>query len=73
MPQLVPFPTDSTKYHGVKEFSQIACANLEIAHNAIIKAHINATYKANQACAEEKPFKVGDLAYLLMANINLLK
>jgi hypothetical protein len=73
MPRLVPFPTDGIKYRGVKEFAQRARANLEIAHDAIIEARINATYKANQTRAEEKPFKVGDLAYLSTANLNLPK
>ena len=73
MPRLVPFPTDGIKYHGVKEFTQRARTNLEIAHDAIIKARVNATYKANQTRAKEKPFKVGDLAYLSTANLNLPK
>jgi len=73
MPRLVPFPTDGIKYRGVKEFAQRARTNLEIAHDAIIEARINATYKANQTRAEEKPFKVGDLAYLSTANLNLPK
>ena len=44
-----------------------------MAHDAIIEARIHRTYQANKHCSEEKPFKVGDLAYLSMANLNLLK
>ena len=73
MPRLVAFPTEGIKYRGVQEFAQRARANLEIAHDAIIEARINATYKANQTRAKETPFEVGDLAYLSTANLNLPK
>jgi hypothetical protein len=73
MPQLVAFPTDGIKYRGVKEFAQRARANLEIAHDAIIEARVRATYQANLSRSEEKPFGVGDLAYLSTANLNLPK
>jgi hypothetical protein len=73
MPRLVAFPTDGIKYCGVKEFAQRARANLEIAHDAIIEARIRATYQANLSRSEEKPFGVGDLAYLSTANLNLPK
>ena len=73
MPRLAPFPTHDIKYHGVEEFAQWARANLEMAHDAIIEARIHRTYQANKHCSEEKPFKVGDLAYLSTANLNLLK
>ena len=73
MPRLVSFPTEDIKYHGVKEFVQRARANLEITHDAIIEARVCATYNANQTHAEEKPFQIGDLAYLSMANLNLPK
>jgi hypothetical protein len=73
MPRLVPFPTDDIKYRGVKEFAQRARANLEIAHDAIIEARVTATYQANRKRSEEKPFKIGDLAYLSTANLNLPK
>jgi len=71
MPRLTPFPTHSIKYCGVEEFAQQARANLEMAHDAIIEAHIHSTYLANKHRSEEKPFEVGDLAYLSMANLNL--
>ena len=48
MPWLTPFPTEDIKYQGVKEFAQRAQANLEIAHDAIIEAHIMATYHVNR-------------------------
>jgi hypothetical protein len=73
MPQLVAFPTNGIKYRSVKEFAQRARVNLEIAHDAIIEAHIQATYQANLSRSEEKPFGVGDLAYLSTANLNLPK
>jgi hypothetical protein len=73
MPRLVSFPTENIKYRGVKEFVQRARANLEIAHDAIIEARVRATYNANQTRAKEKPFQVGDLAYLSTANLNLPK
>ena len=48
-------------------------ANLEMAHDAIIEAHVHSTYQANRHHSEEKPFEVGDLAYLSMVNLNLPK
>ena len=47
MPRIVPFPTEDIQYPGVKEFAQRACANLEMAHDAIIKARMTATYHTN--------------------------
>jgi len=44
-----------------------------MAHDAIIEARIHSTYQANKHCSEEKPFEVGDLAYLSTANLNLPK
>ena len=44
-----------------------------MAHDAIIEAHVHSTYQANRHHSEEKPFEVGDLAYLSTANLNLLK
>jgi hypothetical protein len=73
MPHLVPFPTDNIKHCGVKEFTQRAWANLEITHDAIIEARVMATYHANWRRSEEKPFEIGNLAYLSTANLNLLK
>jgi hypothetical protein len=73
MPQLVPFPTDDIKYRGVKEFAQRARANLEIAHDAIIEARVNATYQANKLRSDEPVYQIGDLVYLSTANLNLPK
>ena len=73
MPQLVPFPTDDIKYRGVKEFAQRARANLEIAHDAIIEARVNARYQANKLRSDEPVYQVGDLVYLSTANLNLPK
>jgi hypothetical protein len=73
MPRLAPFPTHDIKYRGVKEFTQRARANLEMAHDAIIEARVHSTYQANRHRSEEKPFEVGDLAYLSTANLNLPK
>ena len=39
----------------------------------IIEANIRATYNANQTHAKEKPFRIGDLTYLSMTNLNLPK
>ena len=47
--------------------------NLEIAHDAIIEAHVHSTYQVNRRRSEENPFEVGNLAYLSMANLNLPK
>lgn len=44
-----------------------------MAHNAIIKARVSATYHANKHCSEEKPFEEGDLIYLSTVNLNLPK
>jgi hypothetical protein len=44
-----------------------------MAHDAIIEARVHSTYQANRHRSEEKPFEVGDLAYLSTANLNLLK
>jgi hypothetical protein len=44
-----------------------------MAHDAIIEARIHSTYQANKHRSEEKPFEVGDLAYLSTANLNLPK
>jgi hypothetical protein len=73
MPRLAPFPTHDIKYRGVKEFAQRARANLKMAHDAIIEARIHSTYQANIHRSEEKPFEIGDLAYLSTANLNSLK
>jgi hypothetical protein len=73
MARLTPFPTHDIKYRGVEEFAQRARVNLEMAHDAIIEARIHSTYQANKYCYEEKPFEVGDLAYLSTANLNLPK
>ena len=73
MPRLTSFPTHNIKYCGVKEFTQRARANLKMAHDTIIETHIHSTYQANRHYSEEKLFKVGDLAYLSMANLNLPK
>jgi hypothetical protein len=73
MPRLNPFPTHDIKYHGVEEFAQWARANLKMAHDAIIEAHVHSTYQANKHHSGEKPFKVGNHAYLFTANLNLLK
>jgi hypothetical protein len=73
MPRLTPFPTHNIKYHGVEEFAQQARVNLEVAHGAIIEAHVHSTYQTNKNRSEEKPFEVGDLAYLSTANLNLPK
>ena len=47
--------------------------NLEIAHDAIIEAHVIAMFQANCHRAEELPLKPGDSVYLSMANLNLPK
>src|ERR1700692_2109588 len=73
MPRLTPFPTHDIKYRGVEEFAQRARANLEMAHDAIIEARVHSTYQANRHRSEERPFEVGDLAYLSTANLNLPK
>jgi hypothetical protein len=44
-----------------------------MAHDAIIEARVHSTYQANRHRSEEKPFEVGDLAYLSTANLNLPK
>ena len=73
MPRLTPFPTHNIKYCGVEEFAQQVRVNLEMAHDAIVEARIHSTYQANKHHSEEKPFEVGDLAYLSTANLNLPK
>src|ERR1700677_1298572 len=73
MPRIPPFPSDDIKYRGVKEFAQRARANIKMAHDAIIEAHVSATYQANRHRAEEKLFQIGDMAYLSTVNLNLPK
>jgi len=73
MPRMTPFPSDDIKYRGVKEFAQRARANIKMAHDAIIEAHVSATYQANRHRAEEKLFQIGDMAYLSTVNLNLPK
>jgi len=71
LPQLVPFPAENAKYKGVREFAQHTHSNLEIVHDAIIKAHIKGTYQANCHRSEEPVLKIGNLAYLSTVNLNL--
>ena len=71
MPRIVPFPTEDIQYPGVKEFAQRTRTNLEMVHDAIIEARMTTTYHANQHQSEEVPYQEGDLAYLLMAHLNL--
>ena len=70
---LTPFPIEDIKYQGVKEFAQQVWANLEITHDVIIEAHVMSTYQANRHQSKEKPFKVSDLTYLSMVNLDLSK
>jgi len=44
-----------------------------MAHDAIIEAHVHRTNQVNKHHSEEKPFEVGNLAYLSMGNLNLPK
>src|ERR1700683_4905182 len=73
MPRVTPFPSDDIKYRGVKKFAQRACTNIEMAHDAIIEAHVSVTYQANWHRAKEKLFQIGDMAYLSTINLNLPK
>lgn len=73
MPRITPFPTEDIIYPGVKAFTQKARANLAMAHDAIIEAHVSATYHANRHRSEEKPYDIDDLVYLSMVNLNLPK
>jgi hypothetical protein len=73
MPHLIPFPSNDIKFRGVKEFAQSARANLEITHNVIIEARVITIYQANKHRSKEKPFKISDLTYLSMVNLNLPK
>ena len=52
---------------------QHVCANLVIAHDAIIEARVLSTHQANRLRTEEHPFLIGDLVYLSTANLNLPK
>jgi len=44
-----------------------------MAHDAIIEARVHSSYQVNKHRSEEKLFKVGNLAYLSTANLNLPK
>src|ERR1700677_2785560 len=61
MPRMTPFRSDDIKYRGLKEIAQRASATFEMEHEAIIEAHVSATYQANWHRAEEKPFQIGDM------------
>ena len=73
MLQITPFEAKDTMYPSIKEFAQHARANLEIAHDSIIEARATSTYHANRHRSDERPYEEGDLVYLSMVNLNLLK
>lgn len=47
LPHFLPFPPEKLRFRRVAEFVQTAQATLEMAHDAIIKAHISLMYHAN--------------------------
>jgi len=59
MPHINPFTVEGIKYPGVLAFAQCACANLEMAHDVIIKAHMSATFHANKHRSEETLYEEG--------------
>ncbi len=63
----------STPFSGVKSFTEKALMNLAIAHDLIIANHTFQTHYANRHQSAEEPLKEGNLAYLSMKNLNLLK
>jgi hypothetical protein len=64
---------DITPYQGVKSFAEKALTNLAIAHDSIIASHSFQAHYANRKHSTEEPLKEGDLVYLSMKNLNLLK
>jgi len=65
-------PIDPAK-PGVKRFVNLAIANLEKAHDAIIESRVTQTHQANKRRWEESPIAVGDKVYLSTENLALPK
>src|ERR1700677_4650531 len=65
-------PIDPAK-PGVKRFVNLALANLEKAHDAIIKSRVTQMHQANKRQQEESPIAFGDKVYLSTENLTLPK
>jgi hypothetical protein len=57
----------------VKHFVMRALQNLADAHDAIIESHVQQTYHVNRCRHEDDHFMMGDLVYISMSNLLLLK
>ncbi|GBE77187.1 Transposon Ty3-G Gag-Pol polyprotein [Sparassis crispa] len=73
LPRMIGGLHGTTKFVGVQKFAQRALANLEIAHNAIIKSHTHQTFQANKLWQEEPEFTTGSKVYLSTQNLALPK
>ena len=72
LPSMLNERTDAS-YTGVQNFVDMAIQRLSEAHDAIIASRVDQTYQANKHRRPEPTMKVGDLAYLSTANLNLPK
>src|ERR1700677_1416383 len=61
-------PIDPAKL-GVKWFVNLAIANLEKAHDAIIESRVTQMHQVNKRRWEESPIAVGDKVYLSTENL----
>jgi hypothetical protein len=73
VPQMTNVTGEIPEYAGVRDFVDLALANIAVAHDAIIEAQVRATYQANKKRREEIPYSVGDLVFLSTKNLNLPK
>jgi transposase InsO family protein len=74
MPSMIrEIRTDEAIPKGIKEFANSALQHLAEAHDAIIKARVFQTRKANEHRAAEPDITKGTLVFLSMKNLNLPK
>ena len=64
---------DPTVFNGVCMFADKALANLAIAHDSIITSRLFQTHYVNCHWSAEQPLEMGDLVYMAMKNLHLLK
>lgn len=73
MPHMTGIMPDLAKYKGIRDFAVWARANLLMAHDAIIEAHINTAFQSNKHWGPEISYVVGQLVYLSTKNLTLPK
>jgi hypothetical protein len=73
VPRMTNVTGEIPEYAGVRDFINLALANIAMAHDAIIESRVRATYQANKKRREEIPYAVGDLVFLSTKNLNLPK